>query len=68
MEELEYDDIVNILEKRFSNEHLKKVSIVELKVRRQKSGETLQELEKDILRLTDNAFPSIDVQCKETVV
>lgn len=55
-------NIVNILEKRNSNDHLKKMSVVESEARRENPGKVLQELERDILQLTNNAFTNTNTQ------
>ena len=49
-EEEDYPALVKVLERRFGDEHLHEMYRMQLKTRRQKQGENLQELEADVKR------------------
>jgi hypothetical protein len=53
-----YQSMVQLLEMRYGDSHLKQVYRTQLKVRKQKFGESLQEYEADILKLVRLAYPT----------
>uniref|UniRef100_A0AAR5PC96 Retrotransposon gag domain-containing protein n=1 Tax=Dendroctonus ponderosae TaxID=77166 RepID=A0AAR5PC96_DENPD len=58
MDQGNYATLVHALQLRFVNEHKETVFQAQLRMRQQKSGESLQEFEGDIERLTHLAYPS----------
>ena len=53
----DYDAIVKVLESRFGNQHAPEIFRAQLKSRRQKHEESLQQLEADIERLANLGYP-----------
>jgi len=57
-EKRSYHVLVDRLEKRYGNGHLEQVHRIELKGRKQRPHETLQEFESDLIRLMGLAYPT----------